>query len=157
MKTLPMTNLKLFQQYQAKKHPLLKSEQLLTGSGWIKNNRDNGSIGFIELNDGTTYKNIQLVYGLNTKQYEMVSHLRIGAAISYLGVLKYTPEAKQPFEIHVSDVMLLGDSDEDYPMQKKRHSYEFLRDFAHLRMRTNTFNALFRVRSVLATGFQEFF
>ena len=125
--------------------------------GWVRTNRDNGSIGFIEFNDGTYFKNVQLVYTKDTANYELITALRTGAAISVLGELVLTPENKQPFEIKVEDAILEGDVEEDYPLQKKRHSFEYLRDIAHLRPRTNTFMAVFRVRSVLSFAIHEFF
>ena len=125
--------------------------------GWVRTNRDNGSIGFIEFNDGTYFKNVQLVYTKETKGYELITSLRTGAAIKVLGELELTPENKQPFEIKIEEVELEGDVDDDYPLQKKRHSFEFLREIAHLRPRTNTFMAVFRVRSVLSFAIHEFF
>ena len=125
--------------------------------GWVRTNRDNGSIGFIEFNDGTYFKNVQLVYTKETENYEVVTALRTGAAISVLGELVLTPENKQPFEIKIEDVILEGNVEEDYPLQKKRHSFEYLREIAHLRPRTNTFMAVFRVRSVLSFAIHEFF
>ena len=125
--------------------------------GWVRTNRDNGSIGFIEFNDGTYFKNVQLVYTKETENYEVITALRTGAAISLLGEVVLTPENKQPFEIKLEDVRLEGGVDEDYPLQKKRHSFEFLREIAHLRPRTNTFMAVYRVRSVLSFAIHEFF
>ena len=125
--------------------------------GWVRTNRDNGSIGFIEFNDGTYFKNVQLVYTKETKGYELITYLRTGAAIKVLGELELTPENKQPFEIKIEEVELEGNVDDDYPLQKKRHSFEFLREIAHLRPRTNTFMAVFRVRSVLSFAIHEFF
>ena len=125
--------------------------------GWVRTNRDNGSIGFIEFNDGTYFKNVQLVYLKECKDHDVLAGLRTGCAISVKGKVKFTPENKQPFEIEVSECELLGDVDDDYPLQKKRHSFEFLRDIAHLRPRANTFQAVFRVRSVLSFAIHEFF
>ncbi|MGM9874093.1 MAG: asparagine--tRNA ligase [Bacilli bacterium] len=125
--------------------------------GWVKTNRDNGSVGFIELNDGSTFKNVQLVYTKDTPNYEILTALRTGSCISCVGEVVYTPEMKQPLELHVLSVKLEGDIEEDYPLQKKRHSFEFLRDIAHLRVRSNTFNAVFRVRNVLTMAIHEFF
>ena len=125
--------------------------------GWVRTNRDNGSIGFIEFNDGTYFKNVQLVYTKETSNYEVITALRTGAAISLLGEVVLTPENKQPFEVKLEDVILEGSVDEDYPLQKKRHSFEFLREIAHLRPRTNTFMAVYRVRSVLSFAIHEFF
>ena len=125
--------------------------------GWVKTNRDNGSIGFIEFNDGTYFKNVQLVYDNNCKAYNVISKVKTGSAIKIVGLVKLTPENKQPFEISVSDCELEGDVDDDYPLQKKRHSFEFLREIAHVRPRANTFQAVFRLRSVLSMGIHEFF
>jgi len=125
--------------------------------GWVKTNRDNGSIGFIEFNDGTYFKNVQLVYSKDTKDYELLSSLKTGAAISLVGTVKLTPENKQPFEVEVDECTLEGDVDDSYPLQKKRHSFEFLREIAHIRPRANTFQAVYRVRSVLSFALHEFF
>ena len=125
--------------------------------GWVRTNRDNGSIGFIEFNDGTYFKNVQLVYSPDCNNYEVVTALRTGAAIKVCGEVILTPENKQPFEIRIQDCELLGEVQDDYPLQKKRHSFEFLREIAHLRPRTNTFMAVYRVRSVLSMAIHEFF
>ena len=125
--------------------------------GWVRTNRDNGSIGFIEFNDGTYFKNVQLVYTPDCGNYAVVTALRTGAAIKVNGEIVLTPENKQPFEIKVLDCELLGEVQDDYPLQKKRHSFEFLREIAHLRPRTNTFMAVYRVRSVLSMAIHEFF
>ena len=127
---------------------LAKSEYEL--QGWVRTNRNNGQVGFIEFNDGTYFKNVQLVYSPNSKNYELISSYRNGCAIKVFGRVKLTPENKQPFEIDLLDSELLGDCDEDYPLQKKRHSFEFLREIAQIRPRGNTFQAVFRVRSVLS-------
>lgn len=126
--------------------------------GWIRTNRNNGSIGFIELNDGTYFKNAQIVYDKEVLEHFVeVSHFSTGSSIHIAGKFVLTPEMKQPFEIHLTSIELEGGVDEDYPLQKKRHSFEFLRDIAHLRPRTNTFSAVFRVRSVLSMAIHEFF
>ena len=125
--------------------------------GWVKTNRDNGSIGFIEFNDGTYFKNVQLVYNNNSNNYNVLTALRTGAAIKVVGNLVITPENKQPFEIQVTDCELEGDVADDYPLQKKRHTFDFLREIAHIRPRANTFQAVFRVRSVLSMAIHEFF
>lgn len=125
--------------------------------GWVKTNRDNGSIGFIEFNDGTYFKNVQLVYNKECPSYEILHSLKTGAAIAVKGKVYFTPENKQPFEVHVLECELEGDVEDDYPLQKKRHSFEFLRDIAHIRPRANTFQAVFRVRSVLSMAIHEFF
>ncbi len=125
--------------------------------GWVRGNRDNGSVGFIEFNDGTCFKNVQLVYTNETTGYEAISHFKYAASISVKGSIKLTPENKQPFEILVEEAAVLGDVSDDYPLQKKRHSFEFLRDIAYLRPRANTFNALYRVRNKLAFAIHLFF
>ena len=114
--------------------------------GWVKTNRDNGSIGFVEFNDGTYFKSVQLVYNIDCKDHETLSSLRTGEAIRVVGQVKLTPENKQPFEVLVSECELEGKCDDDYPLQKKRHSFEFLREIAHIRPRANTFQAVYRVR-----------
>ena len=139
-----------------------EAEELLnldevTLQGWVKTNRDNGSIGFIEFNDGTYFKNVQLVYNKDSEDYEVLSKLKTGSAITVTGKLVFTPENKQPFEISANKCVLEGDVDDDYPLQKKRHSFEFLRDIAHIRPRANTFQAVFRVRNVLSFAIHEFF
>ena len=125
--------------------------------GWVKTNRDNGSIGFVEFNDGTYFKSVQLVYNIDCKDHETLSSLRTGEAIRVVGQVKLTPENKQPFEVLVSECELEGKCDDDYPLQKKRHSFEFLREIAHIRPRANTFQAVYRVRSVLSMAIHEFF
>ena len=134
---------------------LMNNEVVL--QGWVRTNRSNGQIGFIEFNDGTYFKNVQLVYSKDCKVYELASSYRNGCAIKAVGRVKLTPENKQPFEIELLDTELLGDCDEDYPLQKKRHSFEFLREIAHIRPRGNTFQAVFRVRSVLSFAIHQFF
>ncbi len=126
--------------------------------GWVRTNRNSKSIGFIALNDGTYFKNIQIVYGQeDLKNYEVISKLATGSAVKVLGKFKLTPDGKQPFEVEATEVEVLGHCDDDYPMQKKRHTMEYLRDIPHLRPRTNTFMATFRVRSLLAMAIHEFF
>lgn len=126
--------------------------------GWVRTNRDNGSVGFIALNDGTCFKNIQLVYNQeNVDDYKTLSHVPTGAALAVKGELVLTPEAKQPFEVNVKEFEVLGDVAADYPLQKKQHSLEFLREIAHLRPRANTFNAVFRMRNAMSMAIHEFF
>lgn len=126
--------------------------------GWVRTNRNNGSIGFIELNDGTYFKNAQIVYDTEKlKNYNEVTKYITGFALTITGKVVLTPEGRQPFEIQATEVVLEGSCDPDYPLQKKRHSYEYLREIPHLRPRTNTFSAVFRVRSVLSMAFHEFF
>ena len=137
------------------KEELLKATVCL--QGWVRTNRSNGQIGFIEFNDGTYFKNVQLVYSKDNESYEKLSAFRNGCSIEVKGKVVFTPTNKQPFEINVTEATLLGDCDEDYPLQKKRHSFEFLREIAHIRPRGNTFQAVFRVRSVLSFAIHQFF
>ncbi|MCI1245295.1 MAG: asparagine--tRNA ligase [Bacilli bacterium] len=125
--------------------------------GWVKTNRNSGKVGFIELHDGTCFKNLQLVYGADMKGFDAISHYSLASAIEAKGVLTLTPGMKQPFELQVEKIRLLGGVADDYPLQKKRASFEFLRDMAYLRPRTNTFDAVFRVRSVLAMAIHTYF
>ncbi|MBE0700683.1 MAG: asparagine--tRNA ligase [Acholeplasmataceae bacterium] len=126
--------------------------------GWVRNNRAQKEFGFINFHDGTFFQAIQIVYEENVLgNFKDVQKIRIGSSIEVLGKLVLTPDAKQPFEIKATRISLLGDSEEDYPIQAKRHSREFLREVAHLRSRTNLFQAVFRLRSVTAHAIHEFF
>lgn len=126
--------------------------------GWVRTNRNNGSIGFIELSDGTTFLNVQLVYSKDqVDDFDSYSHYLTGSSLSVNGEVKLTPNMKQPFEIHIHHIELLGGVSDDYPLQKKRHTFEFLRDIAYLRPRTNTFYALARVRSKLSYAMHKWF
>lgn len=130
----------------------------VTVCGWVKTIRDSKSLGFIELNDGSTFKNVQIVFEESKiNNFKEVTKYNVGSALVIVGNIVLTPEAKQPFEIHATAVTLEGASTSDYPLQKKRHSLEFLRSIAHLRPRTNTFNAVFRIRSVAAYAIHKFF
>lgn len=136
----------------------LETEEELCFEGWIKTNRDNGSIGFIELSDGTCFKPLQLVYNKEVlKNYEVVAKYLTGCGIKAVGKLVLTPQAKQPFELQCTAIELLAPCDETYPLQKKRHSLEYLREIPHLRVRTNTFQAVMRIRSVLSMAVHEFY
>lgn len=145
----------LYEAY-ASSHDLPTKDEVIV-EGWVKTNRNSGKIGFIELHDGTCFKNLQLVYDSELKDFDAISHYNLASAIEAKGHLVLTPEMKQPFELHVSEIKLLGDVAPDYPLQKKKASFEFLRDEAYLRPRTNTFDALYRVRSVLAMGVHTYF
>ena len=135
----------------------LEDQSIVHLEGWVRSNRDNGSIGFIEFNDGSYFKNLQLVYSKDAKDYESISHTKYGSAILVEGKIAITPANRQPFEIQVIEISLLGDCSEDYPLQKKKHSFEFLRDIAYLRPRANTFNAVYRVRNCLAYAIHKYF
>ena len=127
-------------------------------SGWVRTLRSSNVFGFIEINDGTFFKNIQVVFeSENIPNYKEIASMNVGAALNIDGVLVLTPEAKQPFEIKAAKIEVEGTSTPDYPLQKKRHSLEYLRTIAHLRPRTNTFSAVFRVRSVAAYAIHKFF
>ena len=125
--------------------------------GWIRSIRDSKAFGFIVLNDGTCFDTLQIVYHDTMDNFAEVSKLNVGAAIIVKGTLVPTPEAKQPFEIQATEVFVEGPSNGDYPLQKKRHSFEYLRTISHLRPRTNTFQAVFRVRSMAAYAIHKFF
>lgn len=125
--------------------------------GWIRTNRCSGKLGFIELNDGTYFRNAQLVYTQDLKNFAEVEKYPTGAAITVTGKLVLTPDGKQPFELQVTEALLEGDCDRDYPLQKKRHSFEYMREIPHLRPRANSFYAIFRLRSVLSMAIHEFF
>jgi len=134
------------------------ANQKVEVNGWIRTNRDQKSFGFISLNDGTHFNTIQVVYEKETLlNFEETAKLRVGSAVKVIGILALTPQSKQPFEIKALEVVLEGDSPEDYPIQPKRHTREFLREVAHLRPRTNLFAAVFRVRSLLAYAIHLFF
>jgi len=135
----------------------IESMDIVQIQGWVRTNRSNKNVGFIELNDGTYFRNAQLVYANTLENFDEVSHFLTGTALTVIGKFKLTPNMKQPFEIEVSSVVLEGACAPDYPLQKKQHSFEYLREIAHLRPRTNTFSAVFRVRSVLSMAIHEFF
>ncbi len=135
----------------------LKQLKTVTVVGWVKNNRNSGKVGFIALHDGTCFKNLQVVYDADKPFFNDVSRYKMGSAVRFVGELVLTPGMKQPFEVHATEAVLLGDVADDYPLQKKKTSFEYLRDLAYLRPRTNTFDAVFRVRSVLAMGVHTFF
>ena len=125
--------------------------------GWIRSIRDSKAYGFIVLNDGTCFETLQIVYHDTMDNFAEISKLNVGAAILVKGTLVATPEAKQPFEIQADEVVVEGTSSADYPLQKKRHSFEYLRTISHLRPRTNTFQAVFRVRSLIAYAIHQYF
>lgn len=130
----------------------------VTISGWVRTVRASNAFGFIELNDGSFFSSIQVVIESDKLgNYAELSKLNVGAALTVTGILELTPGAKQPMEIKATDVVIEGASTPDYPLQKKRHSFEYLRTVAHLRPRTNTFAAVFRVRSMIAYAIHQFF
>ena len=130
----------------------------VTISGWVRTIRVSKNFGFVEINDGSFFKSLQIVIEPSKlENYAAVSKLNVGAAITATGILELTPEAKQPFEMKADSIFIDGESTADYPLQKKRHSFEFLRTMAHLRPRTNTFAAVFRVRSLIAYAIHQFF
>ena len=129
----------------------------ITVSGWIRTLRDSKTFGFIELNDGSFFKNLQIVFNDTLDNFKEVSKLTISSSIIVTGKLVITENAKQPFEVQASKIEIFNVSDQDYPLQKKRHSVEYLRTIAHLRPRTNTFSAVFRVRSILSYAIHKFF
>jgi len=129
----------------------------LAVNGWIRTSRSSKSFGFIELNDGTFFKNLQVVYDDSLSNYDAITKLTTGTAIKVMGDLVESPGTKQPFELKAERIDIEGPSAADYPLQKKRHSFEYLRTIAHLRPRTNTFSAVFRVRSVAAYAIHKFF
>ncbi len=127
-------------------------------SGWIRTIRASNAFGFIEINDGTFFKNVQVVFESEfLANYKEIASQNVGAALNITGKLVLTPEAKQPFEIKAETIEIEGTSTPDYPLQKKRHSFEFLRTIAHLRPRTNTYSAVFRIRSLAAFAIHKFF
>ena len=126
-------------------------------SGWIRTNRDSKTFGFIVLADGTIFSTLQVVYDEKLSNFKEVAKLNVGCALIVKGELVATPEAKQAFELHATEIEIHGTCDETYPLQPKKHTMEFLRTINHLRARTNTFQAVFRVRSLLAYALHEFF
>lgn len=125
--------------------------------GWVKSNRGSKNFGFLVINDGTFFEPIQVVYGNELEEFSKISKLTVGTAVVVYGVLVLTPGAKQPFEIQAKEVIVEGECPSDYPLQKKRHTLEYLRKISHLRPRTNTFQAVFRVRSLVAYAIHKFF
>ena len=137
------------------KESLLNTQ--VTIGGWVRSLRDSKSFGFIVLNDGTYFETLQVVYHDTMENFSEISKLNVGTAVIVTGTLVPTPDAKQPFEIQADKIIVEGTSTPDYPLQKKRHSFEYLRTISHLRPRTNTFQAVFRVRSLIAYAIHQFF
>lgn len=132
-------------------------DQNITLEGWVRTVRDSKTFGFIELNDGSFFKNVQIVFTDKLSNFNDISKLSISSSIKVIGTLVKTENAKQPFEIQATEIEIESLSDISYPLQKKKHSFEYLRTISHLRPRTNTFNAVFRVRSTLAYAIHKFF
>lgn len=145
----------LIKQLYREKEKFINKE--ITVAGWIRTERTSKNFGFIELNDGSFFKNLQIVIDTSLDNFDKVSKLPISSSIIVEGKLVETPSAKQPFEIQASKITIEGTSLQDYPLQKKRHSFEFLRTIAHLRPRSNTFSAVFRIRSLAAYAVHKFF
>ena len=131
--------------------------QEITIGGWLRSKRDSKTFGFLVVNDGTFFEPLQVVYSDTLDNFADITKLNVGAALIVKGTLVPTPQAKQPFEVQASEVLIEGASAPDYPLQKKRHSFEYLRTISHLRPRTNTFQAVFRVRSLIAYAIHKFF
>ena len=129
----------------------------ITVGGWVRNNRDSKNFGFLVINDGTFFEPLQVVYGDGLANFQEICKINVGAAVVIRGTIVATPEAKQAFEMQAAEVIVEGPSTADYPLQKKRHSFEYLRTISHLRARTNTFQAVFRVRSLIAYAIHTFF
>lgn len=129
----------------------------ITVAGWVRTVRGSKAFGFIELNDGTFFKSMQVVFEQELENFKEIAKLGVGSAIIVTGTIVLTPNAKQPFEIKADEVIIEGESTPDYPLQKKRHTFEYLRSIAHLRPRTNTFAAVFRVRSLASYAVHKFF
>ncbi len=139
------------------KNPDQYLDQEVTIGGWVRSLRDSKSFGFIVVSDGSCFNTLQVVFHDTMENFSQIARLNVGAAIIVTGTLVATPQAKQPFEIQAASVTVEGASAPDYPLQKKRHSFEYLRTISHLRPRTNTFQAVFRVRSLIAYAIHQYF
>ena len=133
------------------------ADQSVTICGWVRTNRAQAQFGFLNVNDGSFFESIQVVYDNKISNFEEVSKYRVGVSVQVVGKVILTPQMKQPIEIHAESVVMLGDCPENYPIQPKRHTREFLREVAHLRPRTNLFSAVFRIRSVAAHAIHTYF
>ena len=142
---------KLFQNF-----PNLEGKTIQINA-WVRTNRAQAQFGFLTVNDGSYFENLQIVYDSNLEGFESISKFRVGVSVEVIGKVVLTPEMKQPFELHALEVRMLGDCPENYPIQPKRHTREFLREVAHLRPRTNLFSAVFRIRSVAAMAIHTYF
>ena len=133
------------------------ADKEVTIGGWVRSNRKSKAFGFIVMNDGTFFEPVQVVYGDGLANFEEIGKINVGAALVITGTFVATPDAKQPFEIQAKEIQIEGTYSPDYPLQKKRHTFEYLRTISHLRPRTNTFEAVFRVRSLTAYAIHKFF
>ena len=149
-----MQNVSIKELYRNKEQYM---DQKVSISGWIRTLRDSKSFGFIELNDGTFFKNLQVVFDDALCNFKEIAKLPISSSLTIEGTVVATPQAKQPFEIKAASIVVEGLSHSDFPLQKKRHTFEYLRTIAHLRPRSNAFSAVFRVRSVAAYAIHKFF
>ncbi len=129
----------------------------ITVAGWVRTVRSSGDVAFIELNDGSFFKSLQVVVNNTIENFAALEKLNIGSSVEVSGILMTSPAAGQPFELQAQSVTVLNEAKDDYPLQKKRHSFEFLREIAHLRPRSNTFSAVFRLRSALSFAIHKFF
>lgn len=129
----------------------------VTLQGWVRTNRKSKNIAFIELNDGSMFSNLQVVYSPQMEGFEEAGKITTGSAIEVTGIVHATPEAKQPLEVEAAEIKVLGMADHEYPLQKKRHTFEYLREIPHVRPRANTYYAMFRLRSVLSMAIHTFF
>lgn len=139
------------------KNPQNFQDMDITINGWVRNNRDSKNFGFLVINDGTYFNSIQVVYDNELEDFSKIAKIGVGASVIVNGKLILTPQAKQPFEIKASKIIIEGSSTPDYPLQKKKHTFEYLRTLPHLRMRTNTFEAVFKMRSLIAYAIHKFF
>ena len=149
---MELTNIR--ELYREKEKFIGKEVQI---GGWLRNIRDSKSFGFLVVNDGTFFEPLQVVYSDKLDNFAEISKLNVGAAVIVRGTLVETSNAKQPFEIQAEEVEIEGVSSPEYPLQPKRHTFEYLRTISHLRPRTNTFEAVFRVRSLIAYAIHKFF
>ena len=133
------------------------AEKEVTVGGWVRSNRDSKNFGFLVVNDGSFFEPLQVVYSDALEDFDAIAKVGVGAAVTVTGKIVVTPGAKQPLEMQAREVVVEGLSPSDYPLQKKRHSFEYLRTISHLRARTNTFQAVFRVRSLAAFAIHQFF
>lgn len=133
------------------------TDKEVTIGGWVRSNRKSKAFGFLVINDGTFFEPVQVVYGDGLANFEEIGKVNVGAALVISGTFVATPDARQPFEIQAKEIQIEGASAPDYPLQKKRHTFEYLRTISHLRPRTNTFEAVFRVRSLTAYAIHRFF